>query len=223
VSTAKIMLIESDRASVPSFSPALEKKGFQVSVTHEVSEALQVSAKKAPDLLILDAASMRTSGSRMCRRIRAELDGVPIVLVSAEGSPQDPGSGASITLVQPFTARKLLNRVDRLLPGDDSQTIKAGPIKLDLARRRVTCHAKESRLTPKQVKLLKTLMQNSDKVMTRKRLMRLVWNTDYLGDTRTLDVHISWLRKAIELDPSEAKLLKTIRGMGYQLLISGGD
>lgn len=217
VATANILLIESSRTNVPSFSSALEKKGYSVTVHHKVASALEASEDLEPDLLILDAASMRTSGSRMSRRVRSSLDGVPIILVSPEGARPDPGNGASLTLVQPFTARKLLNRVVRILPGDDGEMIELGPIKLDLDRQRVYCHGKASRLTPKQVKLLEVFMKNAGKVMTRKKLMRLVWQTDYIGDTRTLDVHISWLRKAIEEDPAQPGLLKTVRGKGYRL------
>jgi DNA-binding response OmpR family regulator len=217
MSTANIMLIESSRASAPSFTSALDKKGFDVSVFHKLERALASSDRKIPDLVVLDAASMRTSGTRLCRRARAKLDGVPIILVSPAGARPDPGSGASLTLVQPFTARKLINRVVRLLPGDESYNLEVGSITLNMANFVVECLDKKSRLTPKQAQLLEAFLQNPGKLMTRKRLIRQVWHTDYTGDTRTLDVHMSWLRKAIEPDPKNPRFLKTIRGMGYRL------
>ena len=217
MTTANILLLESNRANEPSFAPAFNRKGYSVSVYNNLGNALRDAKKSPPDIVVLDAASMKTSGARMCRKTRSTLDGVPIILVSPEGSRPDPGSESSLTLVQPFTPRKLLNRVDRLLPGDDNFTLETGPIKLNLVQLKVRCHNNESLLTPKLAKLLELFMQNPGRLMTRKKLIRKVWHTDYTGDTRTLDVHMSWLRQAIERDPSNPQLLKTIRGMGYRL------
>ena len=217
MNNARILLIESGRTSAPSYASALEKKGFSVDIHHAISPAIKAVKKMSPDVLILDAASMRTSGTRLCRKIRASMDGVPIILISPEGSREDIGSGANVTLIQPFTPRKLMNRVHRLLPGDERYLIKVGPIKLNLAQRKVQCEGKDERLTPKQAKLLELFIQNPGRLLTRKRLIREVWYTDYTGDTRTLDVHMSWLRQAIEPDPKNPKYLKTIRGMGYRL------
>jgi DNA-binding response OmpR family regulator len=217
MATTKILLIESGRANAPSFAPALEKKGFSVSIHHTLPEALKSANKTQPDMVILDAASMKTSGTRMCRQARAKLDGIPIILISPQDTRPDHGSGASLMMVQPFTARKLLNRVDRLLPVDEQFTIEAGPIHLDLVHFKVRCGKKKSRLTPRVAKLLELFLQNPGKLLTRKALIRKVWLTDYTGDTRTLDVHMSWLRKAIEQDPKKPFYIKTIRGMGYRL------
>lgn len=214
---ANILLIESGRANAPSFAPALDKKGYTVSIHHKLDSGLEEARKNEPDLIILDAASMKTSGKRLCRKTRVELDGVPIILVSPEGTQPDPACGASLTLVHPFTPRKLLNRVARMLPGDGSFTLEMGPIKLDLGQSKVRCLEKESRLTPKLAQLLEVFMHNPGRLMTRKKLIRQVWHTDYIGDTRTLDVHMSWLRRAIEPDPMRPHFLKTIRGMGYRL------
>jgi DNA-binding response OmpR family regulator len=106
--------------------------------------------------------------------------------------------------------------VIRLLPGDERYVLQAGPVKLNLAQRKVRVNGKEARLTPKQSKLLELFMHNPGKLLTRKKLIREVWLTDYTGDTRTLDVHMSWLRHAIEPDPAKPEFLHTIRGMGYR-------
>lgn len=215
--TTQILLIESDRANAPSFASALEKKGYEVQTRHHLPAALEAAKQKSPDLIILDAASMKTSGTRLCRSVRATLDGVPIVLLAPQGTRMDPGNGASLTLVHPFTPRKLLNRVSRLLPGDENFSLELGPIKLNLAQRKVRCRGTDYRLTPKQARLLEVFMHNAGRLMTREALIRQVWHTDYTGDTRTLDVHISWLRRSIEENPKHPTLLKTIRGMGYRL------
>jgi DNA-binding response OmpR family regulator len=218
---ATVLLIESDRASVPSFASALEKKGYSVAIRHKIDAALKAASEISPDIVILDAASMHTSGTRMCREVRAKLDGVQILLIAPQGARPDPGSGANQTLIQPFTPRKLLNRVARLLPGDDRYRLEVGPIQLNLAQRKVRCLGKESRLTPKQAKLLEIFMRNPGRLLPREALIRQVWNTDYTGDTRTLDVHMSWLRRAIEPDPKRPRFFKTLRGAGYRLDLPG--
>jgi DNA-binding response OmpR family regulator len=214
---ANIFLIESSRASAPSFAPALEKKGYAVDVFHKVDQALAAAKKNPPDVVVLDAASMRTSGTRMCRNLRTTLDGLPIILISPEDTNPDASTGASIILIHPFTPRKLLNRIARLLPGDESYMLEVGPLRLNLAQRKVYAQGREARLTPKQTKLLEIFMLNPGRLLTRKTLIKQVWQTDYIGDTRTLDVHMSWLRGAIEKDPAHPKFLRTIRGMGYRL------
>jgi len=124
---------------------------------------------------------------------------------------------ADVILYLPFTVQKLSNRIKPLLPSDGQNVIQAGPIYLDPDKRRVRCLGKSNKLTPRLVTLLKILMDHPGEVVERENLFKKVWETDYTGDTRTLDVHISWLRRAIELDPLKPKFLKTIRGVGYRL------
>jgi len=217
MTSANVLLIESPRASAPSFARALEKKGYEVKIRHKLEAAIKDAAKGEPDIVILDAASMRTPGTRLCRRLSEKSNGVPIILVSPEGTEPRDSTGASLTLVHPFTARKLLNRVARMVPGDERYSLEVGPLKLNIAQRKVQCFGRESRLTPKQAKLLEMFMRNPGRLLTRKTLIQKVWHTDYTGDTRTLDVHISWLRSAIEPDPEQPTLIRTIRGMGYRM------
>jgi DNA-binding response OmpR family regulator len=223
MSVVRILLIESGRASAPSYGPALEKRGYRVNVHHRISSAISSAQKESPDLIVLDAASMQASGARLCRSVREGLNGVPILLVSPKGSNLARPTGASAVLIQPFTPRKLMNRVARLLPGDSRFTIEAGPITLNLAQRMVRCLGRESRLTPKQARLLEVFLHNPGRLLTREALIRQVWHTDYTADTRTLDVHMSWLRHAVEPDPRRPRLLKTIRGMGYRLDLPPSD
>lgn len=218
--TARILLIESARASVPSFVPSLKKKGYDVCVYNSLKGFLADETAREKDLVILDAASMRTSGARMVNKVADCTNGLPLILIVPEGACIDENNRATITLEQPFTARKLLNRVARLVPADDSFLVTCGPIYLNLAQRSVRCMQRESRLTPKQTQLLEIFMRNPGRLITRRRLINLVWDTDYTGDTRTLDVHMSWLRKAIEPDPANPEFFITIRGVGYRLEIT---
>lgn len=214
---AKILLIESQRLNAPSYAPVLEKKGFEVIRACTMHTALKILRENKPDAVILDAASMRTSGVRMSRTLRAKLKGEPLLLITPEGSFPSTNGAASLVLSKPFTPRKLTNRLRRLLPGKDEDAIVVGPIRLNLFKSTVRCHGKLTRLTPQLVSLLKLLIKRNGRVVSRKEIMQHVWRTSYMGDTRTLDVHISWLRKAIEPDIRSPKFIKTVRGLGYRL------
>jgi DNA-binding response OmpR family regulator len=110
--------------------------------------------------------------------------------------------------------------MNRLLPGEGQRLLQAGPISLDLERKQVRCQGREARLTPRLARILEVLMRSPGIVLERERLFMDVWNTEYTGDTRTLDVHVSWLRHALEEDPRRPQFLKTIRGVGYRLDVS---
>lgn len=214
---ALVLLVESDKASAPSFASALEKRGYELTVAHSTSEALVKADGAGPAVIVVDAASLKTSGARMCRDLRRALTDARILLVVDRKTAVDEGNGADLTLQHPFTPRKLLNGVNRLMPAGEGAALQVGPIKLNLAQRKVKCGAREERLTPKQSKLLEVLLRHAGEVVTRKMLIKQVWDTDYTGDTRTLDVHVSWLRSVIEPNPLKPRYLKTLRGQGYRL------
>jgi DNA-binding response OmpR family regulator len=217
VTKAKILWIEGKRADSPSFIPGMRKKGYEVEMVSTGNEALARLEELNPDVVVLNAASMRTNGKRICRSLREKMDGLPIIVI---GTPELSIKGepcANVVLELPFTERKLVNRIVPLLPGTGKKSIHVGPIRLDMERKRVRCQGREARLTPQLTLLLKTLMEHPGEVLEREHLFREVWNTEFTGDTRTLDVHINWLRKAIEQDPHKPRFLKTIRGVGYRL------
>jgi len=217
MSNAQILLIESHRAHANSFAPALTKRGYTVTVEHSTQTVNKRLTVLQPDVVVLDAASLKTSGARMCRQLRGQLNGTPILLVADKNNPPDVNCGASALLYTPFTPRKLLNGVARLLPGDANGYMQVGFIRLNLGQLRIACAGREQRVTPKQAKLLEMFLRAPGELLTRKAIMKRVWDTDYTGDTRTLDVHISWLRGALEIDPTNPRFLKTIRGVGYRL------
>jgi DNA-binding response OmpR family regulator len=213
---ATILIIEGRHAEIPSFENDLRKKGFHVIAARSGSEALSRLAKTAPTLVVVNAASLRSSGIRICQSLKDKKNGLPIILI-LEPSKAVTKETADVILNLPFTVQKLANRIKPLLPGDGKNTLQQGPMRLDLERRRVHCLGKNSKLTPRLVTLLQVLMKQHGEVVEREVLFKKVWETDYTGDTRTLDVHISWLRRAIEMDPLKPKFLKTIRGVGYRL------
>jgi DNA-binding response OmpR family regulator len=213
---ATILMIEGRHAEIPSFANQLQKKGFHVEAARSGSDAISRLDTVSPDLVVLNAASLRSSGVRICQSLHAKDDKLPVILI-LDKDTSVPKETADVILKLPFTVQKLANRIKPLLPGDGQDVIQAGPIRLDAERRRVRCLGKSAKLTPRLVTLLKILIERHGEVVEREQLFKEVWETDYTGDTRTLDVHVSWLRRAIELDPLKPKFLKTIRGVGYRL------
>ncbi|MCW5874464.1 MAG: response regulator transcription factor [Anaerolineales bacterium] len=217
-SKTKILWVEGRWISNGEFVPALLKKGFQVQRVSSGKDALEAVSEGKYDLVILDAASMRTNGRRICTSIRNLVNGMPILLISDPNRPLEPDfECANEVLILPFTQRKLLNRIAPLLPTEEGSLLRAGPIELDLDSHAVKVGSKKTVLTPRLVRLLQMLIDNKGEVVERNTLFKKVWKTNYTGDTRTLDVHISWLRNAIEKDPKKPKLLATVRGVGYRL------
>jgi DNA-binding response OmpR family regulator len=214
---AKILLIEGKRSDRDSFAFGLNKKGYLVDSVPNGNTALSHIADYQPDLLIVDAASMRTSGRRICQSLQKHARGVPIVLIGEQNGDLREKGDVNVVLVLPFTLQKLINRIRPLLPVEPKDVLEAGPFQLDLQQRMARCKGKQVKLTPRLVILLKTLMQNPGTVIERQNLFRQVWDTAYTGDTRTLDVHVSWLRQLLEDDPRHPQYIKTIRGVGYRL------
>ncbi|MEK6256379.1 MAG: response regulator transcription factor [Chloroflexota bacterium] len=213
-----ILWVEGRWVSNASFIPTLMKKGYNVETVSTGKAALARVAKVDHDLVVVDAASMRTSGKRICSLLRERVNGIPIMLISdPKKTLSKADQVANVALTLPFTSRKLINRITPLLPGKVGRSIKAGGIQLDLDNKYVRCLGKKTKLTPRLARLLKMLMDRKGEVVEREELFKKVWRTEYTGDTRTLDVHISWLRQIIEKDPRNPKVLKTMRGVGYLL------
>ncbi len=213
---ATVLIIEGRHADFPSFTIPLQKKGFDVRVAKSGSQALSLLKDADPDVLVVNAASMRSSGVRICKSIQEQAADLPIILIVGPEKEISEDT-ASVILKHPFTIQKLTNRIKPLLPGEGENFLSVGAIRLDLDRNRVRCLGQNTRLTPRLVVLLQALMKRPGEVIEREELFKQVWETEYTGDTRTLDVHISWLRRAIEPDPTKPKLLRTIRGVGYRL------
>jgi len=211
-----LLVIEVKHADIPSFAPDLQKKGFDVHTAQNGSKAVALLKEVSPSVVVINAASLRSTGLRICQSIREKDAKLPIVLILEEDKQVNKDAADSV-LSLPFTVQKLVNRIKPLLPGDGKNMVHVGPIRLDIDKRRVRCLGKSTKLTPRLVTLLQMLMDKHGEVVEREPLFKKAWETNYTGDTRTLDVHISWLRRAIELDPNNPKFLKTVRGVGYRL------
>lgn len=216
--SGSILLMQGKRVSFSSLAPAIRQAGYTVHIANKADEAL---AFGKPMLLIFDTRAMRSSGSRTCRWLAQMWAETPIIHCRSAGIPLDESADATLYLAEPFTARKVLNRIKKLLPARDSvdQIHRFGDITLYTGKRTVHVNGiGESDVTPKLIGLLRSLMDHPNETVTREQLIEWVWQTTYTGDTRTLDVHIRWLREKIEADASDPKRLITVRGVGYQLL-----
>jgi DNA-binding response OmpR family regulator len=212
-----VLIIEGRRGNHSSFGEELKEKGYQVTSSPSGSAGLEMMESIDPSVIVVDAASLRTSGVRICQSFRRADNELPIILIidSDRSLPEDVD--ANLVLELPFTTQKLINRLDAYRCTDEKYVLKAGPIELNTQTQLVTCNDHQTKLTPRLVKILTILIKNNGKVVKRNPLFTKVWDTEYTGDTRTLDVHISWLRQAIEENPSHPKFIRTIRGVGYIL------
>lgn len=220
--TTKVLLIESARQNgTASFAASLKRKKYNVQIAHSGKQGLALAAQQQPDVIVLDAASLRTSGDRISARLRETLGSLPIIHIRPKGHP--PGnSPADIILIPPFTARKLINRIERYVVAVEDEVLHVGPFTLKVDQHTLTTPWTEKKLTPKLVALMRLFMQHPDETLERKAIMQTIWDTDYMGDTRTLDVHMRWLRKVVEPEPRKPKYLITVRGVGYRLNVTDG-
>jgi len=217
--TASILLVDKAKSPIDWILQSLERKKYEVSLARSEQEAVLRAASETPDLIILNATSPGVDGRKTCQALHENVAEIPIILILAEVKKDEEVMGATFILAPPFTSRKLFNRIRSILKSDEGKTLQAGGITLSLGTRRVSNRSKERRLTPKEFELLKVFMRSPGRVMSRKFLMKKIWKTEFMGDTRTLDVHIRWLREKIEENPSSPMYLRTVRGVGYRFNI----
>ncbi len=221
----KILLVEDDDTLRQTLAYNLAKEDYDVIQTGDGGDALNLAREKTPDLIVLDVMLPTLDGLSVCRIIRNESD-VPIIMLTARGSEVDRIVGLEIGaddyIVKPFSLGEFLARVRAILRRTPSSThtvidrLESGDLLLDLIARRVTRNAEELRMTHKEFDLLATLMRNRGAVLSRDLLLERVWGYDYSGQTKTVDVHVRWLREKIEEDPSNPQRIVTVRGVGYR-------
>jgi two-component system OmpR family response regulator len=227
--SSKILVVEDDRNLLDTLEYNLRKEGYEVVTAADGAEALDVARREKPDLLILDIMLPKISGFEVCRILRKEMI-VPIMMLTAKAEETDKIVGLEIGaddyMTKPFSLRELLARVRAMLrrakmvetqPAPEEALLKVGDIEVNIARHQASKGAITLELTPKEFDLLAFLARNKGFVFSRDQLLEKVWGYDFAGDTRTVDVHIRWLREKIEDNPNEPKLLVTVRGVGYKL------
>ena len=225
----KILIVEDDRNLSDTLKYNLRKEGYEVVTAVDGAEALDVARREKPDLIILDLMLPKISGFEVCRILRKEMI-VPILMLTAKADETDKIVGLEIGaddyMTKPFSLRELLARVRAMLrrakmvetqPVAEEALLKVGDIEVDIARHQASKGAATLALTPKEFDLLAFLARNRGFVFSRSQLLEKVWGYDFAGDTRTVDVHIRWLRQKIETDPNNPEHLITVRGTGYKL------
>lgn len=210
----RILFVEKDATTADLLVPSLKRKGHQVMVAHSQSEAMRCMRPLCPNLLVVDVASFGRRGYEMRDALCDRLQGVPTVLLLEKGH-EWAGSSAEAFMTPPFTSRKLLHRIKKAAKHVISYEIQVGPLTLDPETRTLYRGKRSWQLRPTEAELLALFLRNPGKTLSRREIMRHVWNTDYVEDTRTLNVHVCWLRRKIEDNPSHPRLLRTVRGVGY--------
>ncbi len=193
-----------------------QHEGIQIAFATTQTMGLQMARDLKPNIVVINAANSHFSGVYLCKLLARRLPGAQRVVISERGSGE--GIVCEQRLVRPFTTRKLRETLRKLIEAVVPHKLNAGQVELDQISRLVTGPQGSHRLTPKQCDLLAMFMQRPNQVISRRELMEQIWNTDYLGDTRTLDVHVRWLREKIEVDPDHPVALVTKRGVGYVLI-----
>jgi len=224
----RILVVEDEKSFSEPLAYLLGKEGYEVEVAADGNEAIAKFDKSGADLVLLDLMLPGISGTEVCKQIRATSN-VPIIMLTAKDDEVDKvvglELGADDYVTKPYSSRELLARVRAVLrrngdiAGDNlvTTTVQVGPLKLDADRHLVTFKGEQIMLPLKEFELLEFLMRNAGRVLTRVQIIDRIWGSDYVGDTKTLDVHIKRLRSKFESDPANPELIQTIRGLGYKM------
>jgi two-component system response regulator RegX3 len=212
----RVLVVEDEDSFSDAISYLLRKEGFEVAVCATGPDALDTFDRTGADLVLLDLMLPGLPGSEVCRTLR-EKSNVPVIMLTAKDSEID-----KVVVTKPFSSRELVARMRAVLrrrgePEDTAESaLESGPVRMDVDRHVVTVRGDAVPLPLKEFELLQVLLRNADRVLTRMQLIDRVWGADYVGDTKTLDVHIKRLRAKIEADPARPQHIVTVRGLGYK-------
>ncbi|MEC5193225.1 MULTISPECIES: response regulator transcription factor [unclassified Arthrobacter] len=222
---SRILIVEDEESFSDPLSYLLGKEGFEVEVVDNGLDAITEFDRNGADLVLLDLQLPGQSGTEVCRQLR-QRSSVPVIMLTAKDAEIDKvvglELGADDYVTKPYSSRELVARVRAVLrrQGEPEElvasTVQAGPVRMDIERHVVTVKSEQVSLPLKEFELLEMLLRNSGRVLTRGQLIDRVWGSDYVGDTKTLDVHVKRLRSKIEPDPSAPRHLITVRGLGYK-------
>ncbi len=221
----RVLVVEDEESFSDALSYMLRREGYEVEVAATGPDALTAFDRAGADMVLLDMMLPGLSGTEVCRSLRAKSQ-VPIIIVTARDAEVDKvvglELGADDYVTKPFSSRELVARIRAVLRrGAEPEelmtsTVEAGPVRLDIERHVVSVDGVQTPMPLKEFDLLELLLRNAGRVLTRGQLIDRVWGADYVGDTKTLDVHVKRLRSKIEPDPANPKYLVTVRGLGYK-------
>jgi two-component system, OmpR family, response regulator RegX3 len=222
----KLLLVEDEPSIAEGLTITLEAEGFQVQWVRDGSDAVATWERIRPDLVLLDLMLPGMSGTEICRTIRGRSD-VPIIMLTARDQEVDRvvglELGADDYVTKPFSTRELVARIRAILRRapivdvmDADAPVEASDVRVDRARHEVQVDGEAVELPPKEFELLAYLVEHAGRVLTRDQLIDAIWGSDYVGDTKTLDVHIRRLRTRVEVDPHAPERIQTVRGVGYR-------
>ncbi|HEX6326963.1 MAG TPA: response regulator transcription factor [Jiangellaceae bacterium] len=221
----RVLVVEDEDSFSDALSYMLRKEGFEVAVTDSGDAALEEFDRAGADLVLLDLMLPGLPGTEVCRQLR-QRSNVPVIMLTAKDSEVDKvvglELGADDYVTKPFSSRELVARIRAVLRrGNETAdlspaVLEAGPVRMDVERHVVTVSGEGVRLPLKEFELLELLLRNAGRVLTRGQLIDRIWGADYVGDTKTLDVHVKRLRAKIEPDPAQPRHLQTVRGLGYK-------
>jgi two-component system response regulator RegX3 len=223
---ARVLVVEDEESFSDALSYMLRKEGFEVSVAGTGPSALTEFDRTGADIVLLDLMLPEMSGTEVCRQLR-QRSHVPIIMVTARDSEIDKVVGLEIGaddyVTKPYSPRELVARIRAVLRRQITEvaelstpTLSAGPVRMDVERHVVTVDGAAVQLPLKEFELLELLLRNAGRVLTRGQLIDRVWGADYVGDTKTLDVHVKRLRSKVEPEPSTPRYIVTVRGLGYK-------
>ena len=222
----RVLVVEDEESYSDALAYMLRKEGYDVAIATTGPEALTEFDRHGADIVLLDLMLPGLPGTEVCRQIRAR-SSVPVIMVSAKDDEVDKvvglELGADDYVTKPYSPRELVARVRAVLrrgitdAPPDTSILEAGPVRMDVERHVVTVDGEEQRLPLKEFELLEMFLRNPGRVLTRGQLIDRVWGSDYVGDTKTLDVHVKRLRAKLEPEPSSPAYLVTVRGLGYKL------
>jgi two-component system, OmpR family, response regulator RegX3 len=222
----RVLVVEDEESYSDALAYMLRKEGYEVAIATTGPDALTEFDRNGADIVLLDLMLPGLPGTEVCRRIRAT-SSVPVIMVSAKDDEVDKvvglELGADDYVTKPYSPRELVARIRAVLrrhlpdPEADSVALEAGPVRMDVDRHVVTVNGVEQRLPLKEFDLLEMFLRNPGRVLTRGQLIDRVWGSDYVGDTKTLDVHVKRLRAKLEPEPASPTYLVTVRGLGYKL------
>jgi DNA-binding response OmpR family regulator len=216
----RLLIAEDDEAIIEPLTRALTREGYDVETVGDGLEAARRGIEGKHDLLVLDIGLPRIDGLEVCRRVRAVRPRVPIMILTAQGAELDVvvglDAGADDYVAKPFRLSELLARIRSLLRRAAPSELSARSVRVDATSRRAWLEDRELELTPKEFDLLALLVAEAGRVITRDRIMAAVWDENWFGSTKTLDMHISWLRRKLGDDATAPRLLTTVRGVGFR-------